>query len=255
LAGNPIRLRLNSTAVSVRQNNTVTGVGYVAGDKLRRVQARHTILACYNMIIPYLVPDLPEEQKKALSQCVKAPLVYVNVVLKNWRPFVKLGVQEIYSPAAFFSLVKLDYPVALGEYRNPSRPDEPIAVHMVHTPNTPNQGLTADEQARAGRKKLLETSFADYEAKIVDQLKRMLEPGGFEPQRDIAAITVNRWPHGYAHAFNSLYETETGDPKPYEIARRRFGRITIANSDAAWDAYMHTAIYQAWRAVQELESA
>jgi spermidine dehydrogenase len=83
----------------------------------------------------------------------------------------------------------------------------------------------------------------------------MLEPGGFEPQRDIAAITVNRWPHGYAHAFNSLYETETGDPKPYEIARRRFGRIAIANSDAAWDACMHTAIDQAWRAVQELEGA
>ena len=197
------------------------------------------------------MPDLPGEQKQALRLGVKAPLVYANVAIRNWRPFIKLGVHEVYCPAAFFSLVKLDYPVTLGNYRNPRSPDEPIILHLVHTPNTP--GLTADEQCRMGREKLLNMTFAHFEERIRDQLSRMLGVGGFEASRDIAAITVNRWPHGYAHAFNSLYETETDGPKPYEIARRCSGRVAIANSDAAWDAYLHAAIDQAWRATQDLD--
>ena len=220
-----IRLRLNSTAVSVRQDHEGVDIGYAANGKLRRIMARRSILACYNMIIPFLMPDLPKEQKAALRLGVKAPLVYANVAIRNWRPFIKLGVHEVYCPSAFFSLVKLDYPVTLGGYRNPRSPDEPMILHLVHTPNTPNQGLTANEQCRKGREKLLNMTFAGYEERIRDQLSRMLGTGGFEPSRDIAAITVNRWPHGYAHAFNSLYEAETEGPKPYEIARQRFGQL------------------------------
>jgi len=255
MEGSSVRLRLNSTAVSARQDQGSVDIGYVAGGKLRRIKARHSILACYNMMIPFLVPDLPEEQKTALSLSVKAPLVYVNVAVRNWRPFIKLGVHEVYCPSAFFSLVKLDYPISLGGYRNPRSPDEPMVLHLVHTPNTPNQGLTADEQCRIGRKKLLEITFAHFEEQIKGQLNRMLGTGGFEASADIAAITVNRWPHGYAHAFNSLYEAKTDGPEPYEISRQPFGRIAIANSDAAWEAYLHAAIDQAWRAVGDLNGA
>ena len=64
---------------------------------------KQCVLACYNMIIPYLMPELPDAQKAALAESVKVPLVYVNVVIRNWQSFVKLGVQQIYSPTAFFS--------------------------------------------------------------------------------------------------------------------------------------------------------
>jgi spermidine dehydrogenase len=80
-------------------------------------------------------------------------------------------------------------------------------------------------------------------------------PGGFKSARDIAAITVNRWPHGYAYEANSLFDKEVKGRPPYEIGRRRCGRVSIANSDAAWNAYVHEAIDQAWRAVNELKSA
>jgi spermidine dehydrogenase len=256
--GASARLRLNSTAVAIAQDRSKSAavdIGYVRAGGLHRIQARHCVLACYNMIIPHIMPELPETQKKALAQSVKMPLVYVNVAVRNWRPFVQLGVDDIYSPYAYFSNTKLDYPVALGGYRNSSDPGEPILLHMEHIPLTPNQGLTNVQQFRLGRQLLLDTPFGEYESRIVDQLDRMLAPGGFRSARDIAAITVNRWPHGYAYSADSLFDPETSGPQPYEIARRRSGSVTIANSDAGWNSYTHEAIDQAWRAVNELKSS
>ena len=69
--------------------------------------------------------------------------------------------------------------------------------------------------------------------------------------RDIAAITVNRWPHGYGYVANSLYDEDDYDAV-VERARQTSGRVAIANSDAGGDAYAHLAIEQAARAVREL---
>jgi spermidine dehydrogenase len=182
------------------------------------------------------------------------PLVYVNVAIRNWQSFAKLGVDDIYCPTAYFTNTKLDYPVSLGGYRNPRDPSEPILLHMEHIPLTPNKGLTNVEQFRLGRALLLSTPFEEYERRIVDQLDRMLGPGGFQSSRDIAAITVNRWPHGYSYSADSLFDPEVKGPQPYEIARKRCGSVTIANSDAGWNSYTHEAIDQAWRAVNDLKS-
>ncbi len=256
--GAPIRLRLNSTVVGLanpRVKGEAVDVGYIREGALRRIQARKCVLACYNMIIPHIMPELPDAQKAALALSVKMPLVYVNVAVRNWNAFVKLGVDDIHSPGAYFSNTKLDYPVALGGYRNPRDPSEPALLHMEHIPLSPNRGLSNVQQFRVGRQLLLTTSFAEYEARIIDQLDRMLGPGGFRSARDIAAITVNRWPHGYAYSANSLFDPETVGPQPYEIARRRYGSVAIANSDAGWNSYTHEAIDQAWRAINDLKSA
>ena len=257
-ASQPIRIRLSSTAVGVHNAPDGKGpvdIGYVQAQCLHRVQAKQCVLACYNMIIPYLMPELPDAQKAALAESVKVPLVYTNVAIRNWQSFVKLGVQEIYSPKAFFPRTKLDYPVALGGYQNPRSPDEPMMVHMVYLPVEPNQGLSMIDQNRIGRQKLLEMTFDDFEKKVTDQLDRMLGAGGFQSSRDIAAITVNRWPHGYARVFNSLFDEEPDGPPTYEVARARAGQVAIANSDAGWNAFFHEAIDQAWRAVGELKEA
>jgi spermidine dehydrogenase len=79
--------------------------------------------------------------------------------------------------------------------------------------------------------------------------------GGFDPTNDIVAITVNRWPHGYGYEYNALFDPEWPPGEaPHEIGRRRFGRVTIANTDSGATAYTDVAIDQAWRAVQELEA-
>ena len=255
--GARVRVRLNSTAVAVANARTKGGpvdIGYVRAEALHRIQAKHCVLACYNMMIPHIMPELPAAQKQALALGVKEPLVYTNVAVRNWDAFIKLGVSRIYSPHGYFSNTKLDFPVSLGGYRNPRKPDEPMVVHMKRIPLTPNQGLTNVEQFRLGRQQLLMTPFEEFETRITDQLDRMLGAGGFKSAREIAAITVNRWPHGYAYDPNSLFDPQTSGPPPYVIGRKRCGSVTIANSDAAWNAYTHEAIDQAWRAVVELKA-
>jgi len=85
----------------------------------------------------------------------------------------------------------------------------------------------------------------------------VLGGGGFDPGRDIVAIAVNRWPHGYAYTYNSLYDpmewvfTSTNE-RPCVIGRQPFGQITIANSDAAASPHTDAAILEAHRAVQEV---
>jgi spermidine dehydrogenase len=122
---------------------------------------------------------------------------------------------------------------------------------MVRVPTAP--GLPEREQHRIGRGDILSTSFATFEHHIRDQLSRILGPGGFDAARDITAITVNRWPHGYAYEYNPLFDPDWAPGEaPHEIGRARFGRIAIANSDSGAAAYTDSAIDQAHRAVAEL---
>jgi len=247
----PVRIRLESTCVNVRNVRGGVELAYMRAGKLHRVAAKHAVLACFNNIIPHLMPELSAAQKEALRQCVRAPLVYNKVLVRNWHPWVRLGVHEISAPMSFHSRVKLDYPVSLGGYRHARSPDEPMCLHMVHVPVGLNPGLDARTRFRIGRANLLNMEFAGFEARIRDELDRMLGPGGFASARDIAAITVNRWSHGYAYSANSLYEDKEDESIP-TAARQPAGRVTIANSDAQWDAYAHVAIDQAARAVREL---
>ena len=250
-AGQNVRVRLDSTCVDVRAAGDKVRVAYVRAGIPHRIEARHAVLACFHMMIPHIMPSLPQDQREALAQNVKTPLVYTNVLVRNWRPWVDLKVFDISAPMSFHSHVGLDFPVSLGGYRHPHDPAEPILLHLEHVPGAPNSGLDARAQYRIGRGKLFAMTFADFEEKIRDELDRMLGPGGFSSARDIAAITVNRWPHGYGYVASSLF-----DPDDYEAvltrARRTFGRVAIANSDAAGDAYAHLAIDQAERAVREL---
>ena len=247
-----VRLRLNSTAVSVRNVGDGVHIGYSRGGQLAQVRGKRCILACYNMMIPYLLKDLPAPQAHALSQNVKYPLVYTKVVIRNWQSFQKLGVHEIYAATQPYSRIKLDYPVSMGGYDHPRDPTQPIGLHMVYVPTSPNSGMNARDQARAGRGKLYGQTFEQLEAQLRDQLQRMLGPGGFNHETDILAITVNRWSHGYASFSNSLFDQADETEAWMQLAKKPVGHVSIANSDAAWSAYAHAAIDEAYRAVGEV---
>jgi spermidine dehydrogenase len=259
-SSSPVRIRLNSTAVQVRHTGNPANakdveITYSRFGKLYAVRAPHAVLACWNMVIPYICSELPEKQKQALHSAAKVPLLYTNVALRNWTAFQKLGTNAVYAPGFYHSAFNLDLPVSIGDYRCSASPDQPIVIHMMKTPCRP--GLPARDQHRLGRIELFTTDFDTIERKIRDELARALGPGDFDPARDISAITVNRWPHGYAYEYNSLFDKFwlEGGEIPCEIARQPFGRITIANADAGAYAYTDGAIDQAWRAVQEILNA
>ena len=53
---------------------------------------------------------------------------------------------------------------------------------------------------------------------------------------------------------NSLFDADTPDHEaPNVIAHRKFGHVTIANSDASGVDLVQTAFDEAFRAVRELE--
>jgi spermidine dehydrogenase len=246
-----VRIRLNSTAVDVRNVPHGVEVAYVSGGKAARVGAADCVLACYHAMIPYIAPETGAEQRAALHDNVRAPLVYVNVIVRNWHPWHKLGVGYIENPGGTYAAY-LDFPVSLDGYRFSADPSQPICIHLIHTPTAPNQGLDMRQQYRAGRTRLYTMSFADFEREIRDELGRMLGSAGFDFDRDVTAITVNRWPHGYAYTPTPLYDDPAHQARIAKLARQRLGRIAIANSDSGWDAYTHVAIDQAHRAVVEL---
>ena len=250
-----VDIRLGATAVRVENAGEGVRVTYVKDGRAYRVDGGASVLACWNGVIPYICPDVPREQARALLDGVKAPLVYTSVLLRNWRPFVDAGVSSVTAPGSYHTSMGLGPSLALGGYRTSQSPDEPIVVRMSRYPCSP--GLTRREQHRVGRQELLDTTFETFEREIRDQLQRSLGSHGLDPSRDIVAITVNRWPHGYTYTYNSLYDPESWcfsstPERPAIVGRRPVGKITIANSDAAASPHSDAAINEAYRAVSEL---
>ena len=252
----PVRLRLSSIAIRARhlgdpKTASHVEVTYLRGNQAFSARAKCTVLAGYNMMIPYLCPELPAAQKVALHELVKTPLVYTSVALRNWQAFDKLKLHRVYAPGGYHTYFHLNPHVDIGNYQSPKSPNDPILVHMVRTPCKP--GLPEHDQNRAGRAELLTTSLETFERNIREQLARTLGAGGFDPARDITAITVNRWPHGYAPEYNPLFDADVPEnQRPHVLGRAQFGRITIANSDSGGAAYTDSAINQGHRAVKEL---
>ena len=252
----PVRLRLHSTVVRVLHDGPperarTVRIAYVRGGRLKAVSARNVILACFNSIVRFLMPELPDAQKQALAYAVKVPMMYSNAFVRSWRAFTKLRVSGVSAPGLYHTSMSLDFPVSMGGYRCSQSPEEPIVIHLVRNPNQP--GRPRREQQRAGMQEMLATPFATIERETRRQLARVLGPGGFDPAADILAFTANRWPHGYAYTYDTVGDPDLpDDQRPHVVGRRPFGRVAIANSDAGAGAFINVAIDQAHRAVQEL---
>ncbi len=251
-----MRIRLSSPVLRVENDGppgsaSSVRIAYRNGDKISAVRGRYCILACYNALIPALLPEIPDRQKEALAYPVKVPMMYTNVLIRRWTAWQKLGVSRVSAPGMYHTSMNLDPGSTVGGYRGMTTPDEPIVVHMVRSPNKP--GLPRKEQNRAGQDELLSMRFEDFELKIRQQMARALAPGGFDAREDILAITVNRWPYGYAYTYDTLADPDVPfEQRPHVIGRQRCGRVTIANSDAGAAAFTNQAIDEANRAVQEL---
>ncbi len=258
--GQDTNIRLNSTVVSVINKKNGVEIIYAKQGALYKVHAKQCILACYHGTIPELCPQLPEKQKEALKYNVKVPLVWVQVAMKNWHILANKGVHTLQCPNCFYNSFYVDFPVSLGDYQFPQTFEDPVVFMMQHVPTRPNQGYTNREQFRLGRHEILTMSYQDYEDKLFDQLRGMF--GSDFDEDDVAAITVNRWAHGYSYEYNNLFDAEffggelpddlDDERYPHVIGRKPFGNITIANSDSLGSAYVDAAISQADRAVREL---
>jgi spermidine dehydrogenase len=254
--GASVRIRLGSSVVRVQHaaepvDASSVKIAYRREGKTCAVRGTYCILACYNALIPALLPEIPSKQKEALAYPVKVPMMYTNVLLRNWTAWQRLGISSVSGPCMYYQHTELDPGTTVGGYQGATTPNEPILVHMMRNANKP--GLPRKEQNRAGQEELLSMTFEQHEFQIRDQLSRILKAGGFDPAEDILAITVNRWPYGYAYTYDTLADPDVPpEERPHVIGRKRFGRVTIANSDAGAAAFTNQAIDEANRAVQEI---
>lgn len=250
-----VRLRLNSTAVKLNNLRDGTVVTYVRAGKTHTVRAGHTIMAGYNMALPYLCDELPDAQVSALASVPKIPLVYTKVAVPDWQRFKDIGTDFVYYPDGFYKQVEFAYPVSIGGYDAVTTPDAPMVLHMCHVPWVPD--TRGPNQWREGRMRILSTPFETFEFHVKEQLSKALAGHDFDAERDIAAITVNRWPHGYAYSSELIWEPDYAREadKPWVIGRQPVGRIHIANSDAGAKADTGVAMAQAFRAVDEILTA
>ena len=252
-AGAPVRLRLSSTVINAANQDGGTRVTYINDGRVLRVNARHTVLACYHAIIPHLCPELPEVQKEAQKYQVKRPLLVTNVLLRNSRAIDKLELSGAYCPGRLHGAVWVVKGVNTVGYSHEWDDSGSVPIMFWGSIAPPDSSVPVKEQHRASRALLLAMTFEDFEREVRTVLDGMLGPAGFDVQDDILAITVNRWPHGYAYGYLDLWDPEWPEGEaPHEIARQPHGNIAIANADAGADAYTHVAIDEARRAVGEL---
>lgn len=250
-----VRLRLSSTVVEARNaDDDGVEVRYARDGEVFKVTADRCVMACYNRIIPHICPQLPDVQKAALSQCVKRPMLVVNVLLTNTGAIERSGIANAYLPGSFLQLATVVSGIHVGGYRSDWDSQEPCVLQFFAAmPAEAAHGLSIVEQSQAARARLLQMEFADFEREVNRVLTGVWGASGMDPARDVAAITVNRWPHGYARDLLDLEDPGwLASPGPYEVGRQTFGNIAIANSDSGADAYTHTAIDMAWRAIDEL---
>lgn len=252
-AASPVRLRLNSTVINAENGDDGVAVSYVNEGRVLRVRGRHCVLACYHSIIPHLCPTLPEPQREALKYQVKHPLLLTNVLIRNTAALDQLGIDGVSCPGRLHESLFTFRGINTGGYEHDIADTGPVSLVFWGSISPPPETVDIHSQLRASRATMLGLSFEDYEREVRSVLDGLLGPAGFDVRRDVLAITVNRWPHGYAYDYLDLWDPDWGEGEaPHEKARRTFGNIAIANADAAADAYTHAAIDQAFRAIEEL---
>jgi spermidine dehydrogenase len=251
----PIRLRLNSTVVHVSETENAVRVSYVRDGKTANVKGRSCVLACYHSMIPYLCPQLPAAQREALAYQVRRPLLLTNVLIRDTKAADKLRISGAYCPGRLHGATWLVKGIEVGEYRHDWEDPGAAVMQFWGSVAPVKRGVDIRRQHRSSRMRMLAMDFEDFEREVRTVLDGMLGPAGFSAADDILAITVNRWPHGYAYDYLDLWDPEWPPGEaPHEIARKPFGSITFANSDAGAYAMTEVAVDEAWRAVSELQS-
>jgi spermidine dehydrogenase len=256
-SGSPARVRLGATVFSVQHEGdpgkaSTVNIAYEKDGKLYRVKARSVVMAGGSWTSKHIVRSLPEAHRQAYGQFYRSPCMMVNVAVRNWRFLHKMGLTGCrwfgggvgnYMEVRKLALTGLEDP-AIG-------PDSPIVLSIKVLYTYP--GFPTEDQGHRGRGEMLSTSFRDYEQRIRQQFTDMFTSSGFDAQRDIAGIILNRWGHAYLSPQPGFFFGKNGRPAPREILRSTpFGRIAFANTDLAGAMDHRFSILEAQRAVKQL---
>ncbi|MDO4641388.1 MAG: NAD(P)-binding protein [Neisseria sp.] len=252
LPKNPVRIRLNSTALLAENNDDGVAVAYLkkGEENLVRVQAKKCIFAGHSALAARIIPQMPEAQQQAEKTCVKIPMIYAKILVKNAQAFKKLGIYSLYAPCSPYCLIQLDDPVNIGSYQAQKQPDEPIIIHAVRIA-TDFEGQTARDKYRSGRRKLASQNYEVLKEQLFEQFRHLYDAAGEKFDDAVVDFTLNRWAHGYSYEQTTLWDTDQSMKKNTHAMQKPIGNIFMAGCDVAWKPYLQYAVDQAYRAVRE----
>jgi spermidine dehydrogenase len=250
------RIRLSSTVIAVQHDgepsraNSVS-IAYLKEGKLYRVKAHSAVLAGGSWTTRHIVRDLPDTHQKAYAEFYRSPCMMANVAVRNWRFLYKMGMSGCRWFEGIGNYMDVRKLALTGVGDSAIGPDSPIVLSLKVLYSYP--GLSTEDQGNRGRGEMFKTPFRDYERRIREQFTEMFARSGFDAQRDIAGIILNRWGHAYLSPQPGFFFGQNGQPAPREVLRNApFGRITFANTDLAGAMDHRYSILEAQRAVGQL---
>jgi spermidine dehydrogenase len=116
----------------------------------------------------------------------------------------------------------------VGGYQPPLDPDRPTVLSFYTPFHSP--GLPIEAQVSAGRSELLNTSYLEYEHKIITQMIKLFGASGFDPGKDVAGIILNRWGHAYSVPFPGFFGGAEGVGLSDSILKG-YGRVSFGHSE------------------------
>lgn len=251
---NKVRLRLGSSVVRVEhednpaQEKNVT-ISYLRDGKLYSLKARSVVMACGSRLSRKVVSGLPLRHAEAYNQFYTSPILVANVALTNWRFLYHLGLTACKWQSGFGFGCNIRKPMYVGNYRPQLHPDKPIVLTFYISFHQP--GLPIEEQGESGRKKLLGTSFAEFESQLIEQMKKLFSATGFRADKDIAGIILNRWTYAYVNPQPGFYFGKDGKPAARDIIRKPFGRIAFAHAELNGHQHWVAAVDEGRRAARQ----
>jgi spermidine dehydrogenase len=255
-AGQPARLRLGATVISVKHDGEpnrarTVEILYSKGNKLYRTHAKTVVMAGGSWTTKRVVRDLPPVCREAYAQFYRSPCLMANVAVTNWRFLYRLGLTECQWFEGIGNYLTMRKVATFGSDPATIDPDSPAVLNLKILFSKP--GLSLAEQTTRGRAELVSTPFRSYERQIREQFTALFGGAGFDSSRDIAGIILNRWGHAYLSPQPGFFFGHDGKPGPGDVIRQNpYGRIAFANSDLAGIMDHRMSILEARRAVNQI---
>ena len=227
-------------------------VVYATGKKLFRIRARSAAMAGGSWTTKRIVRDLPAAQQEAYAQFFRSPCMMANVALRNWHFLAKMGITGCrWFGGGLGNYMELRRLATIGKVAKTISPDSPVVLTLKVLYSYP--GVSTEDQGHQGRAEMITTSFREYERRIRQQFTDMFSGAGFDPERDIAGIILNRWGHAYLSPQPGFFFGKNGKAAPRDVLRDTpFGRIAFANTDLAGAMDHRFSILEAQRAIGQL---
>jgi len=256
LPGQKVRMRLSSTVFSVVHEDKpakakTVRVTYDKDGKLVSVRAKAVICAGQQHANRRICHDISPEYRTAMQEFHHAPILVINVALRNWKFLDKLGVAGVrwFEGLGWWTSLRRNL-VVDGHETQPLDPNKPVVLTQYIPFLIP--GLDWPDQCTQARMMLFSMSYADIEAQVREQFTKMFGAYGFDDKRDIAGIITNRQGHAYFVGAPGFHFGRDGKKAAKDVLREPWHRIAFGHSELSGAQMWETAALEGERAAKQI---